>query len=430
MPALRRDLGLVEATTIVAGSMIGSGIFFVPNLVAREFPSTPLIVAFWLLGGLLAFAGALAVAELTAMFPRAGGPYDFVREAFGETAGFLSGWAYFLLTKAAIGAAVAFVFAVFLGRFTELGPTQLKLVAVWVLAAFTFVNWIGVRHAGHVQNVLTGLKVGALVLIGGAAFLLPSSGAAPAPVVEGGGRLTVAFLPILFAYNAWINATFVAEEVRNPQRTLPRALALGVGLVTVLYVVVNVAYLHLLGPDGVAASEAVAADAADLVLPAGGLVLAGAVVVSTAGNLNGGLLTGARLPMALARDGWLPARLGALSRYATPGAALLLQLVIAAGIVLTGTFESIVSYALFVTWGVLLLVVVALLRLRRIRPDAERPYRVPLYPFTPVAFALAAALVLVVTVLEQPREAAIGIAIAATGVPVWWWATRTAPPAG
>jgi APA family basic amino acid/polyamine antiporter len=421
---LRRELGLFEATTITVGSMIGSGIFFVPNLVAREFPDTTTILAIWILGGLFSLAGALTVAELSAMYPRSGGPYRFVKEAFGEGAAFFVGWGYFLLAKAGIGAAVAYVFAVYLSYFIPLSALGVTLMAAWSLAALTFVNWLGVKQSGGLQNGLTVLKGVSLLALIGAAIVLVPTGPPTTTQLLAGGSLSAAFIAVLFSYNAWINATFVAEEVKDPERTLPKALALGVGIVTLLYVGANLAYLKILGPAGVASSQLVGTDAATMLLPLGGAFIAAAVLVSTFGNLNGGLMTGARLPMAMSQDGLLPGRLSSLSRSGTPAAALGLQMVASIVLVLTGTFQGIITFSIFVIWGSLLLVAVAIFKLRRDRPEAPRPYRVVGYPLTPAIFVFAAGFVVVQTLIDQPLSAAYGIGIVLTGVPVYIWMRR------
>lgn len=426
---LRRELGLLSATAVSVGSMIGSGIFFVPNLVAMEYASVPIILGLWALGGLLALAGALTVAELAAMYPRAGGPYDFVHAAFGPAAGFLSGYAYFILSKAAINAAVAVVFGLHVSILIGLTDTGVTLIAIWILAATTFVNWLGVRLAGNFQNGLTFLKAAAILGVVALAFALRPEAPARTTGFTGGGLFSAAFLPILFAYNSWINATFVGEETRDPERNLPRALALSVAIVTFLYVAANIAYLYVLGVDGVASSETVATDVAQTLMPFGGALLAGIVLVSTAGSIHGGLMTGARLPFAMARDGLMPAPLGRTSRFGTPGVALWVQFGFAVTIVLTGTFRQIVSYSVFSVWAVLAVVGLALFQLRRSQPERARPYRVLWYPWIPAAFVGSALFVVVRTLIEQPANALLGIGVTLTGIPLYWWLRARRDPA-
>lgn len=419
---LRRELGLFDAALVTVGSIIGSGIFFVPSRVAAEFPDATAILALWVVGGAVSLAGALSVAELATMYPRAGGPYVFVREAFGPAAGFVAGWSYFILGKAAIAAAVLFVFsdhaAFFLGL-TDLGK---QLLAVWAAASLTFINWLGVRQGAAVNNVLTLLKAGGLVVLVAAVFLL-APGAAPAAAAPalGTGSLSTALLLVLFAYNAWINATFLGEEVRDPARTLPRALAYGTVAVMALYLLANLAYLHVLGPGGMAGSALVATDTMGRAVAGGGAFIAGVILVSTYGNTNGGILTGARIPLAMARRGELPAALGRLNAKDVPGAALGLQLLVTAALILTGTFQAAATLGVLATWAVLAAVAAAVFALRRRAPAAERPYRVPLYPWVPAAFLLGALFVVGARVVEQPVQAVQAAAVMLAGLPVLFW---------
>lgn len=419
---LRRELGLFDATMVTVGSIIGSGIFFVPSAVAREFPDAAGILALWVIGGLVSLAGALSVAELAAMYPKVGGPYVFVREAFGSTAGFVAGWSYFILGKAAIAAAVLFVFAEHAAFFAGLTPLGKQLLAVWAAGSLTFINWLGVRQGARVQNVFTALKVGALLALVGAAFLLAGPSAAPAaPPLAGTASLSTALLLVLFAYNAWINATFLGEEVRQPERNLPRALVLGTLGVMAIYLLANLAYLHVLGAQGMARSGLVAAETMQRVLAFGGAFIAASVLVSTYGNTNGGILTGARIPLAMAQRGELPARLGELNARGAPGLALGLQFALTAGLILTGTFQGAATLGILATWGVLVFVAAAVFVLRRRAPDAARPYRVPLYPWLPAAFLAGALFVVAVRVREEPWQALLAMAVMLGGLPLLWW---------
>lgn len=423
MPELRRELGVLDATMVTVGGVVGSGIFFVPNLVAREFPDPASILALWAAGGLVSLAGALSVAELAARKPRAGGPYVFVRDAFGEVPGFVAGWSYFVLGKAAISAAVLFVFAEHAAYFAGLTPLGKQLLAVWAAASLAFVNVLGVRQGARVQNVFTALKVAALLALVAAALLLGAP-AAPQAAPPAGGNLSVALVLVLFAYNAWINATFLGEEVRDPGRTLPRALALGTLGVMALYLLANAGYLRVLGAPGMAASQLVAAEAMDRATAMGGAFIAASVLVSTYGNVNGGVLTGARIPLAMARGGQLPARLARLNARGAPDAALLAQLALTAGFLLTGTFQLAATLAIVAVWAVLAAVAMAVFVERRRAPGAPGPYRAPLYPLTPAVFLAGALFVLGVTVLQQPLQAATALLLMLSGLPLLAWARR------
>jgi len=408
---LRREISLTAATAIVIGSVIGSGIFRTPSLVAQQFPQAWVILLLWTLGGLVTIAGALTVAELATMYPRAGGPYVFVKEAFGETPGFLAGWIYFVLGKLAIGAAVAIVFAEHASFLAEeylgfpLSESGILFLAAWALVVLTFVNWIGLRFGAGVNTFLTVLKALALAAVTLMAFAFARGDPTAAPTAapfEGGGGLAVAVLAVLFAYNSWINATIVGEEVKDPARNLPRSLFWGTLLVTVLYVGANASYLWILGPDGMARNALVATAAASRVVAWGGVFIAASVLVSAFGNLNGGILTGARLPFSMARDGFLPRAIARVNERHVPDGALFLEL---AGflVLLFGlrTFTALIAAATFASWLILAAICVGFFVLRRTAPDVDRPYRVHGYPFVPAVFALAAAFVVGVTALQQ-----------------------------
>lgn len=421
--ALRRELGMLDAAMLTVGGIIGSGIFFVPSRVAAQFPDGASILLLWVAGGLVSLAGALTAAELATMFPRAGGPYVFVREAFGRVPGFIAGWSYFVLGKAAIGAAVLLVFAEYVGYFAPLTPLGKQLLAVWAAGSLAYINALGVRQGARVQNALTALKALALGVLVLAALLLAPA-AAPQSPLRGGGSLSAALVLVLFAYNAWINATFVGEEMRDPGRDLPRALALGTLGVTALYLAANLAYLHVLGAAGMARSALVATDTMQRASAFGGAFIAGSILISTYGNANGGTLTGARIPLAMAREGDLPAFLGRLNRRGAPDAALAAEFLLTAALVLTGTFQTAATLGIVAIWVVLAAVALAVPVLRRRRPRAPRPYRVPLYPLVPGVFLAGALGVVALTLLEQREQALLSFLLMASGLPVLGWMRR------
>jgi basic amino acid/polyamine antiporter, APA family len=417
---LRRELTLLDATFVTIGGIIGSGIFFVPSRVAAQFPDPRTIMGLWVLGGLVSLAGALSVAELAAAKPRAGGPYVFVRDAFGPVAGFVAGWSYFLLGKAAIAAAVLLVFSQHVAYFLPLSPLGQQLLAVWAAASLTFVNWLGVKQGAHVNNLFTALKVGGLAVLVGAAFLLAPA-APPQASAVGQGSLSTALLLVLFAYNAWINATFLGEEVKDPGRNLPRALAYGTLGVMALYLLANLAYLQALGPGGMASSTLVATDTMNRAFAFGGAFIAAVIVASTYGNTNGGVLTGARIPLAMAQRGELPAALARLNAKGVPGAALWAQFGLTALLLMTGTFQAAATLGIFATWGILALVGLAVFVERRRAPDAPRPYRVPFYPWVPAAFVVGALFVVGVRVWEAPDQALLALGLMLAGLPLLAW---------
>ncbi|MHB8585506.1 MAG: APC family permease [Thermoplasmatota archaeon] len=422
--SLRRELGLLDVTTLAAGSMIGAGIFFAPQVVAQAFPSPWIMALVWLAGGIVSLAGALSMAELTTMFPVSGGPYVFVRNAYGDRAGFLSGWAM-LLGKLFVGPAVALVFARYVAFLVPVSTTGVLLLAIWAIVAVTFANWLSLRLGAAVQTLSTILKIAALVTVMLLALLFampgsplagsattPSVSAAPAAAAPG----AVALVTILFAYNSWFNPTFVAEEVRDPSRDLPRGLALGVIIVTVVYVAASAADWILLGTAGMAGSATVAADAASRALPWGGALVAGGVMLSTFGNLNGGTLVTARLEYAMAQGGHLPQILGRVSRRGTPAPAIITTAALAVGLVVFVDFQSLVGAGVFVTWLFLAFAVASIFSFRRSERDAPRPYRTWGYPLTPIVFLAGTGFVLAFEILSQPTSAGLGVGALALGL--------------
>ncbi|MBI2077941.1 MAG: amino acid permease [Euryarchaeota archaeon] len=414
MPELRRDLGFVGMAAVAASMMLGTGIFFGPSLTAREFPSTAIVVLLWAVGGLVALAGAWVFGRLAALHPFAGGPYVYVREAYGPWAAFLFAWTSFIIIAPSSMAVMANLFARHLGEISPLSRTGLVLVALWGLAATTFANTIGVKTGGRVQSLLTGLKVVLVAALIG--LLFSANGGEAAPAVTGTGRLSLAFVGILFAVGGWEYAVLASEEVRNPRTTIPRALLTGTAVVVALYLLVVVAYLAMLGPDGVASSTALAPDAAEAALAGAGRWVGLAVSISALGTLNAIVLLGPRATFAVARDGLLPPQVARVSkRWGTPVAAILLQAGLTIVYYLTGTFETVAAYTVIGTGTFIILSAVVLPRLRR-KSGVERR---PIHRIEDAAAWFVAgvyAWFLVFLLFEDPRTAAIGLGLVAAGL--------------
>jgi APA family basic amino acid/polyamine antiporter len=305
---LPRRLGVLDATAIVVGIVIGSGIFVLPNVIARSVPSYAGIVAAWLIGGVLSFFGALAYAELGAMLPATGGQYVYLREAYGPMCAFVCGWTFMLAVLAGGSAWMAVTFSIYLGYFVPLTPVAAKAIAVVLIAVLSAVNYVGVKEGAWVQRTFTCLKVVALVILIGAAFFSRNSVSAPAieavPSQSGFAHFGVAMAACLMAYNGWSYVSFVAGEVRNPERNLLRSLVIGMAVVAVLYISANLAYLKVMTIPEIAAAERVGADVATRTMGSiGGTFVSLAVLLSIIGAINGCILTGARIPFAQARDG-------------------------------------------------------------------------------------------------------------------------------
>ena len=436
MTELRRSLTLFDMTMIAIGGTIGSGIFLTPSLVARALPSPWLILAVWAVGGLMAMAGALTFAELAALMPRAGGQYVYLTEAYGGLVGFLFGWAYFLVVNAGGLGALSVAFATYFGYFVPLGAAGTKMVAVAGLLMLTTINVVGVRAGAVFSDVFTVLKIAGIAALVAVGFAFGSShttnfalSASSVPTGFGAG-LATAMVGVLWSTGGWQHATYASAEVKNPRRTLPLAMVVGTATVTLVYLLVNVAYLFLLTPQQIADSPRVAADAVSRVFgSAGGSAISLAIFVSTFGVVGIYTLTAPRIYFAMASDGLFFRRIAEVHpRFRTPAFAVIAQSLWAAVLILFwGTFENLISYVVFTDWIFFGLAAAAVFVFRRRAPTAERLARVPLYPLTPLFFVAMSAWFVAVTLVQRPAQAWAGLAFLALGVPVYfyWKARRT-----
>lgn len=445
---LERRLGVFSATTIIVGSMIGSGIFIAPSIMAAYVATPGAWLGLWLVGGGLTLLGALAYAELCAMMPRAGGQYVFLREAFGPVTAFLYGWTLFLVIQTGFNAAVAIAFAKFLGGvglhtgeadvvFTLGGYTlsRAQLVAVAVIAVLTWINARGVREGALVQNVFTVSKLGAIALLvvigfglgkGSFGHFTPLVGTSLGVKGLQMGFLAaagVAMSKALFAYDAWNTVTFVAEEVREPERNLPRALVAGTVVTTLAYFGACAVYLYVLPIDRMAAvvENRVAADVAGAVMgPAGVTLVSIAILVSTFGCVNGLILGGARVLYAMARDGLFFQSAGRVDPQSkAPRGALVLQGVWSIVLALSGSYDRLLTYVTVASLGFNALTVLGLFVLRRKQPDLPRPYRARGYPVTPALYLAGAVFFLVYIFVGDPKDACLGLGLVALGFPAY-----------
>ena len=419
------------------GTMVASAIFIAPAIVALHVTGSVPVVGVWVVGGLVSLLGALCVAELGGALPEAGGQYAYLREAYGPVWGFLYGWAGFAVINTASVAAIAVGFASYVGFFVPLGTRGVQLVALASIAALTALNCSGVRLGATTQNVLTIAKTAALIALIVAAFAVPGGSAAnlqPLWPATGGaplaGPLGLALVAVLWAYDGWIETTYVGSEIRDPGRVLPRSIILSTVLVIVLYTLATLAYVWVLSPDAMAkvmtGSQLVASDAARVTLGrAGAAFVAIAIIISTLGANNGIILTAARIPYAMARGGHFFAWAGRVHpRWATPVTALVVQGIIAGALLFTGTYEQLATYVVFASFVFYGMSCAAVVRLRRTRPDLPRPYRAWGYPVTPLVFIGFAAWLVGNTIVEAPRDAAIGAGIIIAGLPGYWYWTK------
>ena len=482
---LVKSLGLLDASMIVAGSMIGSGIFIVSAGIARQVGSPALLLIVWLVSGLMTTVAALCYGELAAALPLAGGEYIFLRESLGPMWGFLYGWATLLVIQTATIAAVAIAFANFtgvlfpsvsssawIGKLGTFGPYKmwsgalgpynvglntLNLLAISSIVFLTWMNTRGLRIGAVVQNIFTFAKIAALAGLTLLGFVFATHAARHSNFSDfwrnanffglhqyQAGQNTVwvsvltvvalAMVGALFSSSAWTNVTYIASEVRNPRRNLPLALALGTGIVTVLYVLANLAYLNVLPlagtPDGAsalarglefAAADRVGTAVAEVIVGSSGAILvAVAVMISTFGCNNGLILAGARVYYAMAKDGLFFKSVGTVNRQNTPSVALWVQCVWACVLCLSGTYAQLLDFLVFAVVMFYILTILGLFLLRFRRPNMERPYRVLGYPVLPALYLLLASLIEVQLLRYKPQYTWPGLILILSGVPVYW----------
>jgi APA family basic amino acid/polyamine antiporter len=432
-PALVRSLGLFDATMLVMGGIVGAGIFMNPAVVARKVGSEGLILLVWLLGGILALAGAFVYAELGAARPSTGGQYAYYREAFHPMVAFVYGWALLLVTQTGGMAAVAVTFARYFREVSGVSGSD-AVLATATLAALTVINGLGVTFGARFQSALMVIKIaaiGALVACGlFGAGASPHESAAPPPLNFGLlTALGAALVPVVFAYGGWQTSSFVAGEMRDPRRDLPRSLLLGMGGVVVLYLLVSFVCVRVLGPAALAATTTPASEVMRHAFGAkGGRLIAVGIAVSTLGFLSQGILTAPRVYFAMARDGVFFERVGRLTpRTRVPLTAIALQGAVASVIAVSGTYEQILNYDISVDFIFFGLTGVALfvLRGRRSTGQGEARFRMPGHPVTTIAYIAACWLLVANTVYRYPKDTAVGLGLLAAGVPVYFlWRRR------
>lgn len=436
--SFKRALGPFDATMVVIGGIIGSGIFINPYIVAQRLDSTGLVLAAWAAGGAIALAGALAYAELGALFPRAGGQYVYLRDGYHPLAGFLYGWALLALIESGAIAAVAITFATYALRLVgrpDIAPAPLAVAAVILLS---IVNYLGVKPGSRVLNVFVVLKVAALAMLIVAGLFAPAYEGwwTAARETAGGTATAVAFgaalVPILFAYGGWQNANYVAEEIENPRCNLPRALLIGTTGVVLIYVAVNAVYIRALGLEGLAGTTTPASSAAAIMFGrAGDTFVTAAIAISTFGFLDLGILAPTRVYYAMAADKvFIPALAKLHPKYGTPWLAIAIQSTWTCVLALTGSYDQLLNYVVFADWIFFGLTVGTVMIFRRTAPSGQRPpgsFLAPGYPIVPALFVIVSAAVVLSVVRADPGGAARGALLLAAGIPVYYWFTRQSP---
>ncbi len=442
-PELARDLNLRHAVAVVVGTIIGSGIFLVPTEMMQAVGSTRLVYLAWIVGGLLSIFGALTYAELGAMKPQTGGEYVYVRDAYGPLAGFLYAWTWFVIAKPASIATITTGLVRILGTFSVFSffghrisagiPVNYgQLFAIVATVLISFVNYLGVKKAGEFQFIFTLLKVAiilAIVLIGfgwssgsWSHFATEFSGA------KGGlAGFMAALVAALWAYDGWNDLNMVAGEIRQPERNIPIALIAGVATVGALYILVNAAVQFVMPAAAIAASPRPASDAMALVIgQIGGSIVALGMAISMLATLNGTVLSGARVPYAVARDGYFFSILADVHpRFQTPSAAIVAQALLAILLLLLGgTFRQFFSLAIFAEWLFYMIAGSTVFVFRRRNPQALRPYRVWGYPVVPLLFVASSSVLLWFTFTDNLPNSAVGLLVILAGIPVFYGFSR------
>jgi len=434
-PRLARRLGVFDATMIVMGGIIGSGIFVNPHVVAERVHSPALIVGAWVAGGAIALAGAFVYAELAARRPQVGGQYAYLRDAYHPAVAFVYGWALLLVIQTGGMAAVAVTFARYFRELTQV-PLGEPVVAALALGVLVAINCLGVRAGSSVQSALMVLKIAAILALVAAGLFFagrPVDASAARAAADAGPDTLLAFgaamTPVMFAFGGWQTASFVAAEMRDPRRDLARGLLIGVVGVIVLYVAVNVACVLALGADGLAATPAPASAVMRAAFgPRGAALIAVGIAISTFGFLSQSMLTAPRVYFAMALDGVFFRRVAYVDpRSRAPVVAIALQGVLALAIALTGSYEQILNYVVSVDFIFFGLTAGAVFAFRRKSADDGQGWRIPGHPVTTALFIAACALIVASTVYKYPANSAVGIAIMLAGLPVYLlWSRRGA----
>jgi basic amino acid/polyamine antiporter, APA family len=450
-PTLERRLGPFDAAAIVVSNVIGGGIFFVPVIVAMMVPHGGAILFVWFLGGALAFAGAMAYAELAALRPRAGGEYVYLRDAFGPLAAFLTGWTSFVAGFSGAIAAGALALADYVGRFLPAASSDASLltipipllplifspkslVALSAIAALSLIHMRGLGPGSFVQNILAAVKTLALVAFVALGFSLGTGDAGQVLAGESApvGGMMLALIPIMFSYSGWNAAAYVAEEVRNPGRNVPLALGLGTAVVIVIYLALNALYLYAMPVTELASLgdvRLIDRSAERLFGFVAGDIIAVFTIVSLAASISAMVLAGPRVYYAMARDGmFLPGAARVHAQFHTPVSAILAQGVWSGILVLSGTLTQLVSYTGFAVVLFSGIAVSALFVLRRREPDAPRPFRAWGYPWAPAIFVLASAAMVVNEIIRNGSTALLGMVVIALGIPVYYVFRRPRNP--
>ncbi|HEY3454139.1 MAG TPA: amino acid permease [Bryobacteraceae bacterium] len=424
---------MFDATAMIIGIVIGSGIFVLPNLIARNLPSAPAILSVWIISGILSFFGALAYAELGAMMPATGGLYVYIREAYGPLWAFVSSWTFTLAVLSGGTAWLTVTFSIYLAHFLPLTVVTSKIASLALLAVLSAVNLISVREAAWVQRTFTVLKILGLILLIGIAILGPRSATlplnTPTPQPFSLTHFGAAMAACLMAYNGWSYVSFIAGEVKDPKRNLLRSLVIGMAVVATLYVLANVAYMKVMTISEIAATDRVAADVATRAVGGiGGALVSLLVLLSIVGAVNGCIFTAARIPFAQAQDGLFFSRFGHVHpRFQTPAFSIVMSGLWTAVLIVSGSYETLYSYSILAAWIFYTLSVLAVYVFRRNMPDRFRPYKMWGYPYTLWTFIGISVWFILNALLTQTRPSLMALVIVASGAAAYRIWRKRAP---
>lgn len=435
MTELKQDLTSYGLTMIVIGTLIGSGIFLVPSQIAAHLSSPYVILLTWCIGGVIALTGALSFAELGSMFPKTGGVYVYLKEAYGPLAGFFFGWASFTVVLTGVLAALAIACSNYLSFLIPLSPAAKSLTAILIVIIFTFINIYRVKIAEIFTIIFTGIKLFSISFvilvgfIGGAAgvfkqSLVKSITANPSPDTISG--IGLALVGVMWSFGGWQHVTYLSGEARNPQKDVPKAMVIGVTAVIFIYMLTNISYMRLLPLQIITASDSIAADAISTVLPAGGVAIALIIALSIMATIFIYILTTPRIYFAMASDGlFFKTMTKVHRRHRTPVNAIVIQSMWVILLILVwGNFESVVTYVVFVGWTFVMISALTVIVFRIKRPDAPRAFKAIGYPVTTIIFALALFLFVINILINNPVHSGAGIAILAVGLPFYAYFNR------
>ncbi|MEW8994157.1 APC family permease [Clostridium sp.] len=426
---LKKSVTFIEAIAIVVGMIIGSGIFLKPSIVFNDAGSPIMGIMAWIVGGIITLASALTIAEIASSIPKTGGLYVYLEELYGEVWGFLLGWVQTVISYPASGAALAIAFSTYATFFIPMNDLEQKLLAVGILVFVIIMNIISTKYGGVIQTVST---VGKLVPIVAIIIFGLISGKThdfrSVTVMTEGAGFGAAVLGTLWAYDGWIGVTNIAGELKNPEKEMPKAIIFGVTSVIFVYALISIAMVNVIPIEDIVASTTPASDVAVALFGNGGAAfITAGIIVSVFGAMNGYLLTGARVPLAMGQRKQLPysTQLGKIhKKFGTPTNALILEGVLATVYIFSGTFNTLTDLLIFVLWIFFVMGVFGIFRLRKKVPADKRSYKVPLYPFIPLVGILGGTYILYSTIISAPLNSIIGIGIALAGLPIFYYLKR------